>query len=100
MILLRASTHVAGPSGGFLVENLPGVSTGPQFTQQAIASHFPALGAPFVAVALFFFAFTTLMAYYYIAETNLSYLNKTRHGCMEALGFTCPDAALGVFTGL
>jgi AGCS family alanine or glycine:cation symporter len=76
MILFTGKYNVAGPSGGFLVENLPGVSTGPEFTQQAIASHFPALGAPFVAVALFFFAFTTLMAYYYIAETNLSYLNK------------------------
>lgn len=31
-------------------------------------------GAGFVSVALFFFAFTTLMAYYYIAETNLTYL--------------------------
>ncbi len=33
-------------------------------------------GAPFIAIALFFFALTTLMAYYYIAETNLTYLFK------------------------
>jgi AGCS family alanine or glycine:cation symporter len=33
------------------------------------------LGGGFVAIALFLFAFTTIMAYYYIAETNLSYLN-------------------------
>lgn len=76
MILFTGQYNVANPAGGFLVENLPGISVGPQYTQQAIATHFPALGAPFVAIALFFFAFTTLMAYYYIAETNLSYLNK------------------------
>src|SRR5690606_37525580 len=40
-------------------------------------TQFPTLGAGFVAIALLFFAFTTIMAYYYIAETNLSYL--TRH---------------------
>jgi alanine or glycine:cation symporter, AGCS family len=78
MILFTGKYNVANPNGGFLAENLPGVGTGPQYTQEAIANHFPSLGAPFVAIALFFFAFTTLMAYYYIAETNLSYLNK--HG--------------------
>jgi AGCS family alanine or glycine:cation symporter len=29
-----------------------------------------------VAIALFFFAFTTMLAYYYIAETNISYLTR------------------------
>ncbi|MGL5668281.1 MAG: alanine:cation symporter family protein, partial [Shewanella sp.] len=28
------------------------------------------------AVALFFFAFTTIVAYYYIAETNIAYINR------------------------
>ncbi|MEJ7393569.1 alanine:cation symporter family protein, partial [Staphylococcus saprophyticus] len=28
--------------------------------------------------ALFFFAFTTILAYYYIAETNISYLTRKR----------------------
>jgi AGCS family alanine or glycine:cation symporter len=37
---------------------------------------FPGVGKPFVAVALFFFAFTTLLAYYYIAETNVAYLRR------------------------
>ena len=34
-------------------------------------------GKVFVAVALFFFAFTTLLAYYYIAETNVAYIRRT-----------------------
>src|SRR5690606_38449914 len=54
----------------------PGVAIGPESTQRAVETYFPALGAGFVAVSLFFFAFTTTIAYYYIAETNLSYLDK------------------------
>lgn len=74
MILFTGQYNVENPKGGFLVENLPGVAYGPEFTQFAVASQFPSLGAGFVAVSLLFFAFTTIMAYYYIAETNLSYL--------------------------
>lgn len=48
----------------------------PTFTQLAVDSAFPGIGTPFVAVALFFFAFTTLLAYYYIAETNVAYLRR------------------------
>ena len=76
MILFTGQYNVLNPEGGFIVENLPGISFGPEFTQMAIAEHFPTIGAGFVAVALMFFAFTTIMAYYYIAETNLSYLQK------------------------
>ncbi|WP_256007457.1 alanine/glycine:cation symporter family protein [Pedobacter deserti] len=76
MILFTGKYNVLNPDGGFLVENLPGAKIGAEYTQQAISSHFPALGSGFVAVSLLFFAFTTIMAYYYIAETNLSYLDK------------------------
>ena len=34
----------------------------------------PGIGGLVVSFALFFFAFTTIMAYYYYAETNLVYL--------------------------
>lgn len=74
MILFTGQFNVLNPDGGFLAENLPGVDFGPEYTQFAVASQFPSLGAGFVAVSLLFFAFTTIMAYYYIAETNLSYL--------------------------
>lgn len=48
----------------------------PTFTQLAVDSALPGIGTPFVAIALFFFAFTTLLAYYYIAETNVAYLRR------------------------
>lgn len=76
MILFTGKYNVANPNGGFLTENIPGAKIGAEYTQMAIASHFPTIGAGFVAVALLFFAFTTIMAHYYIAETNLSYLDK------------------------
>lgn len=76
MILFTGKYNIKNPSGGFLVENLPQVEEGPAFTQHAINAHFSSVGSGFIAISLLFFAFTTIMAYYYIAETNLSYLLK------------------------
>lgn len=50
------------------------IKEGAAYTQYAVDSSLPGFGGPFVAIALFFFAFTTIMAYYYIAETNVAYL--------------------------
>ncbi|WP_255430986.1 sodium:alanine symporter family protein [Pedobacter sp. N36a] len=76
MILFTGKYNVINPEGGFIVENLPGAKIGAEYTQHAVNAHFPSLGSGFVAISLLFFAFTTIMAYYYIAETNLSYLDK------------------------
>jgi len=77
MILSTGAYNVVHPDGGFLVENLPGVSPGPAFTQSAISTLIPGLGSPFIAIALFFFAFTTLLAFAFYAETNAAYLFKS-----------------------
>lgn len=74
--------YESGPKAGqFIVEHVPGVEEGTPFTQAALEYAFPldGFGSGFVAIALFFFAFTTIMAYYYIAETNLAFFleNKT-----------------------
>jgi alanine or glycine:cation symporter, AGCS family len=79
MILFTGQYNVEDPQGGFLVEQLPGVAIGPAYTQAAVEVYFPAFGAGFVALSLFFFAFTTIMAYYYIGETNLSYLTTRKN---------------------
>jgi AGCS family alanine or glycine:cation symporter len=79
--------------GGFLVCNIPGVEHGPQYTQAAINTIFPGFGGGFVAAALFFFAFTTIMAYAYYAESNMAYLVRGRasKACIAAvrLGLLC-----------
>ena len=79
MILITGAYNVHAGDSGFLIQNLPAdlATNSPAFTQFAVESVFPGVGKPFVAVALFFFAFTTLLAYYYIAETNVAYLRRT-----------------------
>ena len=71
-----------------LAENLPRVANaagamvplpaGSAYTQAAIESVFTGFGASFVAVAVMFFAFTTIIAYYYMAETNLEYIARSK----------------------
>lgn len=78
MILITGAYNVHG-SDGFLIQNLtPDIAANsPAFTQLAVESVIPSLGKPFVAIALFFFSFTTLLAYYYIAETNVAYIKRS-----------------------
>ncbi len=78
MILITGAYNVQGADGSLIIANLP-AATDPNsaaFTQLAVESVFPSVGKPFVAIALFFFAFTTVLAYYYIAETNVAYLRR------------------------
>lgn len=83
MILFTGSYNVAadlsheGPVTNFLVQHVPDIKAD-GFTQAAVASVFPSFGNQFVAIALFFFAFTTIMAYYYYAETNIAYVVKSK----------------------
>jgi AGCS family alanine or glycine:cation symporter len=78
MILCTGKYNVENPEGGFFVENVPGLATGPGNTQAAIESVLPGYGSSFVALAIMFFAFTTIVAYYYMAETNLEYINRNK----------------------
>ncbi|ALC83155.1 MULTISPECIES: alanine/glycine:cation symporter family protein [Bacillus] len=79
MILFTGMYNTEAADGSFIVNNLKGVEAGPGFTQAAIDSVIPGFGAGFVAIALFFFAFTTIMAYYYIAETNIAYIAQGKN---------------------
>ncbi len=76
MILITGMYSVTPEGKEPLVETMGGIEAGPIYTQEAVASIFPGFGSLFVSIAIFFFAFTTLMAYYYIAETTLIYLDK------------------------
>ncbi|MGJ3195386.1 alanine/glycine:cation symporter family protein [Peribacillus frigoritolerans] len=79
MILFTGMYNTQAENGSYIVNNLGDVTPGPGYTQAAIDSVIPGFGAGFVAIALFFFAFTTIMAYYYIAETNIAYLIRKRN---------------------
>ncbi|MBO7083542.1 MAG: alanine:cation symporter family protein [Bacteroidales bacterium] len=77
MILACKTYNVFAADGSLLITSQvtqlgePDVS----YTTAAISTLLGAkIGGLVVSVALFFFAFTTIMAYYYYAETNLVYL--------------------------
>lgn len=74
-IILLADVHMVG--------NVEGVT----LTQDALASEVGSWGGSFVAIALLFFAFTSIIANYYYAETNIFFLWHTRTSifCYRAL---------------
>ena len=78
MILITGMYNTVDGAGGYLFNNpvLNNAEPGPLYTQMAVDTLVPGLGSSFVAIALFFFAFTTLMAYYYYCESNVAYLSK------------------------
>lgn len=84
MILITGMYNIQGalPDGQFLVQNVDAATkiSSPAFTQMAVTSVFGNFGQTFVAIAVFFFAFTTILAYYYIAEVNVAYLSRMMKG--------------------
>jgi AGCS family alanine or glycine:cation symporter len=82
MILITGAYNVhkdEGTSPGFIIQNLSSSAdaNSPAFTQYALETTLPGMGSPFIAIALFFFAFTTILAYYYIAETNIAFIRRS-----------------------
>ncbi|MGO4889773.1 alanine/glycine:cation symporter family protein [Anaerobacillus sp. MEB173] len=79
MILFTGMYNVVDGAGNTIVNYIGEIPAGAGYTQAAIESVIPGFGAAFVAIALFFFAFTTIMAYYYMAETNVAYLIRGKN---------------------
>ncbi|RDH74604.1 alanine:cation symporter family protein [Mycolicibacterium moriokaense] len=50
------------------------VEVGPAFAQAGFDSLWNGAGSTFIAISLAFFCFTTIIAYYYMAETNLRFM--------------------------
>ncbi|MCT4712774.1 alanine:cation symporter family protein [Enterobacteriaceae bacterium H11S18] len=76
MLLITGLYNVQGVEGEAIYTGIAGVAAGPGYVQTAMESMMPGFGNAFVAIALFFFAFTTIIAYYYIAETNIAFINR------------------------
>ncbi|MCE2563596.1 sodium:alanine symporter family protein [Komagataeibacter sp. FNDCF1] len=103
MIIITGQYNVLG-GGTPITVHLPGVEAGPAFAQAAVNSVFGGLGAPAVTFAISAFAFMTMIAFYYIAETNLSYLCNGRNRlavqvlrivtCLSVLNGTIRPSAL------
>ncbi|WP_371379289.1 alanine/glycine:cation symporter family protein [Thalassotalea aquiviva] len=79
VILITGAYNVHGAGDTMIVQNLAAdiAANSPAYTQIAVDSMFQGVGKPFIALALFFFAFTTILAYYFIAENNVAYIKRT-----------------------
>lgn len=98
MILFTGMFSTKTPDGEYLVKNMGTAEPGPQYTQAAVESVLPGFGSGFVAISLFFFAFTTIMAYYYMSETNVAYLTRGRNNRWAILAIKIVSMA-AVFYG-
>ena len=57
---------------------LDGSTNGVQLTQQALTNEIGSAGSIFVAIALFFFAFSSILGNYYYGEANVRYLTRKK----------------------
>ncbi len=86
MILTAGTYNVLDSNGQILYAGAPELANNyVLYTQQAIDSVFVGFGSRFVSIAMIFFAFSTLLAYYFYAETSLIYLFQGRGGKGEKL---------------
>ena len=76
MILCTGNFNIVDASSGELLYAAAPVlgSNYVGYTQAAIDTVFRGFGSAFVAIALTFFVFTTLMAYYFYAESSIAYI--------------------------
>ena len=82
LIILASGTYnIYLPDGSPFLEQAPHLGARyVTYTQAAVDSVFPGFGNAFISFSLFFFVFTTVMAYYYYAETGISYLFPKHRG--------------------
>lgn len=78
MIICTGQYNVFDESKNIVVENVSALGANyVAYTQSAIDSVWQGVGGAFVAIALAFFVFTTLVAYYFYAESSIFYLFKS-----------------------
>ncbi|MBP5488881.1 MAG: alanine:cation symporter family protein [Bacteroidales bacterium] len=75
MILTSGTYNILDGEGGYLLLNAPELGNNyAGFTQNAVDTVFPGFGSQFISVAMVFFSFTTMLAYYFYSESSLIYL--------------------------
>ena len=77
LMILTSGTYniIDSATGELLVANAPELGNNyAGFTQGAVDTVFAGFGSQFISIAMVFFAFSTIMAYYFYAETGIIYL--------------------------
>ncbi len=87
MILICGSYNIIDQgTGEILVSHAPELGNNyAGFTQAAVDSILPGLGGRFISIAMIFFVFTTIMAYYFYCESAIIYLWRGRSGKGEKI---------------
>ena len=86
MILTSGTYNVMDANGVVVVSHAPSLGENyTAFTQSAVDTVFPGFGSEFVAVAMLFFVFTTILAYYFYAESSIMYLFRKRKSLWEKI---------------
>ena len=86
MILTSGTYNVLDGAGNLLISNAPELGNNyAGYTQSAVDSVFAGFGSQFVSVAMVFFVFSTIMAYYFYAESSILYLFHDRNTRRERL---------------
>ena len=87
MILICGSYNIIDQgTGEILVPHAPELGNNyAGFTQAAVDSILPGLGGRFISIAMIFFVFTTIMAYYFYCESAIIYLWRGRSGKGEKI---------------
>lgn len=95
MILTSGTYNILDGAGNMLVENAPELGNNyAGYTQSAVDTVFAGFGSQFVSIAMIFFVFTTIMAYYFYAETSIMYLFQGKDTRREKLCVRLLQAAL------
>ena len=82
LMILTSGTYniIDAKTGEMLLEKVPELGSNyAGFTQSAVDTVFSGFGSQFVSIAMIFFVFTTIMAYYFYAETGIAYLCRGRN---------------------
>ncbi|MBR4826909.1 MAG: alanine:cation symporter family protein [Bacteroidales bacterium] len=98
MILICGSYNVIDPATGeILLASAPELGNNyAGYTQAAVDTLLPGFGGRFISIALIFFVFTTIMAYYFYCESAIIYLCRGKDGKGEKmLVFLMRAAILG-----
>ena len=81
MILTSGTYNILDGSGNLLYAGAPELGNNyVAYTQSAVDTVFSGFGGQFVSIAMIFFVFSTVMAYYFYAESGIIYLFKGRKG--------------------
>ena len=86
MILTSGTYNILDADGNMLIANAPELGNNyAAFTQSAVDTVFAGFGSQFVSVAMVFFTYSTIMAYYFYAESSIIYLYRGKKSGHEKL---------------